>query len=81
MAPVTTKLLRFPNGHEMTSDQIKMVNVISPPSKVPCLQVFDAWGLVYEGPVNLDEVVVRERRAPRRSPIGLRRGAGRLAVL
>ncbi|MET0599609.1 MAG: hypothetical protein ABWZ57_17270 [Mesorhizobium sp.] len=81
MQVATAKLLRFPNGHEMTSDEIKLVNVVSGPSPIPFLQIFDAWGLVYEGPVDLDAVVVRERRAPRRLPAGTRRGISRLAVL
>jgi len=81
MIQAPAKLLRFPNGHEMTSDQVQLVNVISPPAPVPYVQVFDAWGLVYEGPVDLDKVVIKESRAPRPMPISARRGAARLAVL
>ncbi|MET0941128.1 MAG: hypothetical protein ABWY13_07180 [Mesorhizobium sp.] len=55
------KLLRFPNGREITSDMIRRLNVypgISSSLMLPYVQVFGADGLIYEGLVDLDRIEV-----------------------
>jgi hypothetical protein len=59
MSATEPKLLRFPNGFQMTSDQIDRVHVypdISPSRNIPYVRVFDRLGLVYEGLVDLDDL-------------------------
>ena len=59
------KSLRLPNGHRTTSDRIQKVRVFPEYSESLCriwVQVFEQTGLVYQGLMDLREVVFADNR-------------------
>ena len=64
MSSPVPRLLRFPNGRKLRPQDISRVTLFperSPESMRPYLQVFTASGLFFEGVVDLDRVVLRDR--------------------
>lgn len=79
MSRPRTRLLRFPGGHQLRSEDIAHVRLfpdLSPEKLRPYMQVFTAQGLFYEGFVDLERVAVSDSQAPAgqaaKTPAGMR---------